>query len=312
MLNLRRLLILQKLHEHGTMAAVADELHMTRPAVSQSLQRLEDEVGMPLLFRDGRNVRLTTAGLRLLEHTKRMLEIESEAAAELVAMRSGLAGSITLAGFGSAVSALLPLTLRRLHEAAPLVEVTVSELNAESCLRGLTGQDVDVAIIDDVSLPNAPLAAGIQVEPLYDDVLYVVMASDHPLAGASWLTLDQLSDEWWVLNEGSAGWHRMVMAALRTSGFEPRRVRGTRSFSSSLALVARGAGVTIQPALALGAMDPGLEKVLIRPRLTRQVFVAYRRAAANQPLIRCALEGLREAVVLQDAAPPTGAVPIVR
>lgn len=301
MLNLRRLQLLALLHELGTMSAVADTVRMTRPAVSQQLGRLEEEVGSTLLFRDGRNVRLTPAGVRLAEHAAGMLEAEAEARAEMTAIRAGFSGSLTIAGFGSAVSALVPTVLRHLTARAPHVDVSISEVGADAALRGLSAQEIDIAVIDDVSFPNAPLAAGLQVEPLYDDELFVVLPAAHRLANRDAVALEELADERWVLNEGSTGWHRMTMAALRTSGFEPRLVRGSRGFGSSLALVAHGAGVTLQPTLALTEGDPALAAVPIEPRLVRQVFVAYRRAAREHPLVDIALHSLHAAVAARRA-----------
>ena len=68
MLELRRLRLLRELHERGTIAAVADALQFTPSAVSQQLALLEREVGVPLLERAGRGVRLTDAAHVLVEH----------------------------------------------------------------------------------------------------------------------------------------------------------------------------------------------------------------------------------------------------
>lgn len=69
MINLWRLRLLQELSVLGTMTAVAEAMMLTRPAVSQHLARLETEVGVVLVERDGRGVRLTEAGLRLVSHS---------------------------------------------------------------------------------------------------------------------------------------------------------------------------------------------------------------------------------------------------
>jgi DNA-binding transcriptional LysR family regulator len=71
MLDLRKLVLLRELHARGTVAAVAEALAYTPSAVSQQLAQLQREAGVPLTERVGRRLRLTDAGLRLVEHTPR-------------------------------------------------------------------------------------------------------------------------------------------------------------------------------------------------------------------------------------------------
>ncbi len=68
MLNLDRLRALHAVADRGSLMAAADALHVTNSAISQQLAKLEDEVGQPLLERNGRGVRLTDAAMRLRRH----------------------------------------------------------------------------------------------------------------------------------------------------------------------------------------------------------------------------------------------------
>src|ERR671915_24971 len=82
MLELRRLRLLRELSQRGTIAAVADALQFTPSAVSQQPAILEREAGVRLLERAGRGVRLTDAGLVLVEHADALLERAALAEAE--------------------------------------------------------------------------------------------------------------------------------------------------------------------------------------------------------------------------------------
>ena len=99
MIDVRRLLLLRELHARGTVAAVAEALAYSPSAVSQGLAALQREAGVPLTERVGRRLRLTEAGLRLVEHADALLarlevaEAELQAAAELVAGRLALSGA---------------------------------------------------------------------------------------------------------------------------------------------------------------------------------------------------------------------------
>src|SRR4029450_3583092 len=101
MLELRRLRLLRELSERGTIAAVADALQFTPSAVSQQLAMLEREVGVPLLERAGRGVRLTDAALVLVEHADALLERAAVAEADLAAGAGTVPGRVRIAGFQS-------------------------------------------------------------------------------------------------------------------------------------------------------------------------------------------------------------------
>src|SRR3954452_13455003 len=101
MLEIRRLRLLRELHERGTIAAVADALHLPPSAVSQQLAILEREAGVPLLEPAGRGVRLTDPGLVLAEHAQALLERTALAEADLAAAGGGVGGRGRIAGFES-------------------------------------------------------------------------------------------------------------------------------------------------------------------------------------------------------------------
>src|SRR3954451_22242996 len=101
MLELRRLRLLREWHERGTIAAVADALQFTPPAVSQQLAILEREAGVPLLERAGGGVRLTGAEPTLVEHADALLERAALAEAALAAAAGTVTGRARVAGFQS-------------------------------------------------------------------------------------------------------------------------------------------------------------------------------------------------------------------
>src|SRR3954453_396654 len=101
MLDLRRLRLLRELHARGTIAAVADPMQYTPPAVSQQLAVLEREVGRPLLERAGRGVRLTDDALVLVEHAATRVRRAERPEAALAAGAGRVAGRARIASFQS-------------------------------------------------------------------------------------------------------------------------------------------------------------------------------------------------------------------
>ncbi|XES01307.1 LysR family transcriptional regulator [Streptomyces sp. S1D4-11] len=114
MLDVRRLRILQHLAVYGTVAATADALHLTAPAVSQHLAALQKEVSTPVVEKHGRTLRLTAAGELLVAHTEVILAELAAAESGLAAMKGGRRGTVRISAFASAARTLVPPLFERL------------------------------------------------------------------------------------------------------------------------------------------------------------------------------------------------------
>src|SRR5215218_3514705 len=111
MLDVRRLRVLREFAARGTIAATADALGYSPPAVSQQLAALEREAGVELLERNGRTRRLTPAGKELATRTESVLRELEAAEAALDASKTTVTGVLRAAAFPSAHRALLPPAL---------------------------------------------------------------------------------------------------------------------------------------------------------------------------------------------------------
>src|SRR5436190_11157175 len=131
MLELRRLRLLRELADRGTIAAVADALRFTPSAVSQQLAALEREAGVRLLEPAGRGVRLTDAGLVLVEHAAALLERAELAEADLAAAAGTVAGRGRIAGFESVALRIGLPAMRALARDAPRLRCEFAEAEPE-------------------------------------------------------------------------------------------------------------------------------------------------------------------------------------
>ena len=116
MLNLSRLHLLHELSVLGTISAVADAVHLTRPAVSKQLALLEEELQTVLIERSGRGVHLTPAGRRLVARATDLFGMVEEIEAEVAAANVEVSGEVRMSAFGSLASSIVPLAnkIRRL------------------------------------------------------------------------------------------------------------------------------------------------------------------------------------------------------
>lgn len=150
MLEVRRLRLLAEFATHGTVAATAEALHLTGPAVSQQLAALEKETGLTLLEKHGRALRLTGAGRLLVEHAQVVLADLAAAQADVAALRQGRPGAVRVAAFPSAARVLLPLVWPEPGADAPRLHLVEHEPDAAD--EALRQRTVDVAVTHAYSL----------------------------------------------------------------------------------------------------------------------------------------------------------------
>src|SRR5690349_2652473 len=147
--DLRRLRVLRTLEQRGTVAATAEALHLTPSAVSQQLAGLSRDVGVQLLEKHGRGVRLTGQARVLLGHASVVQEQLELARADLAAWREGELGEVNIAGLSTAISALVAPALGQLRTDRPNLQIRVIEDEPPGLFARLDSGDIDVAIAAD-------------------------------------------------------------------------------------------------------------------------------------------------------------------
>jgi DNA-binding transcriptional LysR family regulator len=283
MLHLGRLRLLRELHDRGTIAAVADALQYTPSAVSQQLAMLEREAGVTLLERAGRGVRLTDAALVLATHAEALLDRAAHAEADLAAAQGTVAGRARIAGFESVLLKIALPAIERLARTAPRLRCEVVEAEPEQSLPALALGDVDLVLGDEWQHQPVRVPSGVARHHLFDDPVELLVPE-----GSAATTLQDVQDLPWVTGAAGLGWAEMTRRACREiGGFEPDIRHRTIDASVAIALVARGLGVTLLPALATA------EARGVRRRLTpvsRAIFAATRTADARRPSTQALLQ----------------------
>jgi len=305
MLELRRLRLLRELSERGTIAAVADALQFTPSAVSQQLAILEREVGVPLLERAGRGVRLTDAALVLVEHADALLERAALAEADLAAAAGTVTGRGRIAAFQSVSLRLAAPAMEALARDAPRLRCELLEAEPEQALPALSLGDVDLVLGDEWQHQPWRLPAGLERHELLRDPVNLVLPARHPAARRhkDAVPLAELAGEAWTTGHVGMAWEELTQRTCRQhGGFDPDIRHRTNDAIVSLALVARGLAVTLLPDLALPGRLPGiaLRRVAEAP-LERAIFAVTRSSDAARPSTRALLAAIRDAAAALDA-----------
>jgi DNA-binding transcriptional LysR family regulator len=299
MLDVRRLRLLSELHERGTVTAVAEALTYTPSAVSQQLATLEREAGVPLLEREGRRLRLTDAGLRLVEHADAVIARLELAESDLAAAAGEEpAGRVRVAAFQTAASGLVLPLLGALTAEYPKLRLELNEMEAEDGLQLLRRGEVDLVLAEEYDYAPRPREPSLVVRAICRDPLVLVLPAAHPLAAADPETvpLAALAGEPWAApRPGTAFVESMVRACRALGGFEPDHRHRSNDLAVLEQLVAAGEAVALMPSLGRPGRVPGVavRRVAEAP-LERSIFIALRRSSAGRAALRAVAEALRE------------------
>jgi len=296
-LNVQRLISLRQVAVRGSIAKAAQDLHLTAAAVSQHLTKLEHETGSVLLEPDGRGIRVTEAGHRLVAHTEVILADMEAAETDLASIASMPAGDVVVGTFPTGVATFLVAAVLDVSRRYPAVRVRMVEGDPAQSLMGLRLRELDMVL--GYEYPHVPLDAelGVQRRELFQDPLVL-------LAPAGWfrrgehVDLAQLSGRSWAMAPGRLAFGQGVRRICEAAGFSADIRFQTYDVSVMEALVAAGLAIAIVPRLALLAhpVAAGVEEHAIAgPALARRVFVAVRSGPPPRPAVTAAIDAVVEA-----------------
>lgn len=304
-LNTNRLRLLRELSQRGTIAAVAEALYLSPPAVSHQLAVLEQEVGVPLLERTARSVRLTDVGMRLVAHADRILADCEAALADIAALAEQVTGTVRISTFQTAAQTIALPAMVDLAARYPNLEVTALDVEPVRALPDLKSGLLDITLSHEWDFVAAVSEPGLGRLDLLAEPVVALLPRSHPLAGSP-IRLSQLADDRWCVAHESASSRQAVERAAHAAGFEPRIVLESNYFRALGSAVESGIGVGIAPAMTdLRGLDIDVQP-LVEPRMSRRIFAAYRLGSEDAPRMRAVLDALHEAA--RHAAEPPGAV----
>jgi DNA-binding transcriptional LysR family regulator len=294
MLNVQRLKVLREVISQGSFSEAASALNYTQSAVSQAIATLEAEAGVPLLERDRRGVRPTTAGERLNEHAIRILTQLDAAEAELGAIAGVAGGELRMASFPTAGATLMPLAIAAFRSAYPEVALSLVEGEPEELIPRLREGEFDLALIFEFDGVGG-LGPGLRSAPLFEDPMKLALPKGHHLAGRDRITLEDLTEESWVQTSEASACARHVVRICRAAGFEPRVSFESDDYLTVQGLVAAGVGVALIPELALSqtvSYDTAVTE--LDPAPVRHVVAATRGAGVSLPAAAAMLDLLQD------------------
>ena len=267
-LGTRQLLAVLAIAEYGSFVAAAALLKTSQPALTRTIKRVEDVLGVLLFERTTRKVRITSAGREFIAVAERMLNDLRITARSMRELADQLRGQVILSCIMSVANGVLPRIIADYRGSRPAVEIHVREGVHGSVLEDVRSGAADFGVTYIDELPDVVARV-----PLGREVFNVALPLAHPLSRKKRVRLIDLADEALVSLPHEAVTRRIIDGSAAAAGFTLRHVVTVTQFATMMSFVRTGVGAAIVPAGAIGGISgEGISvRPIVAPRMIRRL-----------------------------------------
>jgi len=265
-----------------------DELGVSQPALSRSVQKLEESLGVPLLIRKTRRVELSQAGLLLEPRARQILSIVEEVRGQI--HDDGQTGRIRIGAIPTIAPYFLPAFLKRFSKRYPQAVTEVYEDTTKNLLHQCQQGELEFAIL---ALPiNEKHLDSFE---LFEEELLLALPLGHPLSKKRHIRVDDLSNIPFVMLDEPHCLSDNILAFCRNRSVKPVVVGRTNQLSMVQELVSLSHGITMVPKMAqqIDRSKTRVYRSLAGAPPTRTVGVVWDPYRFQSRLVKSALENLR-------------------
>ncbi len=243
-MELKHLVSFISVAEHLSFVRAAGELHISQPALSGQIRRLEEELGVQLLFRNHHQVKLTDAGTVFLAESRATLARARLAADRARRAARGEIGRLRLGFVSSAALEIVPGIVVAFRKKHPQIAFDLTNLRTSSQVKSLLSRTIDVGFL---RLPL--LNESLNIQTIHREAFIVVLPQGHELARAKQVRLSELKNERFIAygRRWAPGFYDSVVQLCHGEGFAPNILQETGEMYTAISMVAAGSGVAILP-----------------------------------------------------------------
>ena len=259
MLERIHLSIVQQVEKQGSLTAAAGVLNLTQSALSHSMKKLEQQLGIDVWLREGRSLRLTQAGQYLLAVANRVLPQLDQAESLLRQFAQGERGTLRIGMECHPCYQWLLKIVSPYLSAWPDVDVDVKQKFQFGGIGALFGYEIDLLVT-----PDPLYKPGLHFEPVFDYEQVLVVAGCHPFAQQAYVKPAQLAGETLITYPVSPERLDVYTQFLAPAGIAPRRHKTIETTDIMLQMVASGRGVAALPRWLVNEYASKLDVVPVR------------------------------------------------
>ncbi|BEV01312.1 hydrogen peroxide-inducible genes activator [Novosphingobium olei] len=290
--TLKQLQYLVALHEHGHFGRAADSCFVSQSTLSAGLRELESLLGVTLVERTRRVVRFTPLGNQVVSKAHRLLR-EAEELSELVQSHGApLAGELRMSVIPTIAPFLLPRILPRLRKERPQLKLFLREEPSAAAIESLHHGRADCVLL------ALPFATGeVEVEPLFDDRLFVAFPKDDPRDPPEVVSPSVIDENRLLLLEDGHCLKEHALAACNRPELRASATMIGTSLHTLVQMVDNGLGLTMLPEMALEAGILHDTQIVARPlkadHAYREIALVWRKNSPRSEEFRLLAHELR-------------------
>lgn len=274
--------------ERGNFTRAAEDLVISQPALSRSIQKLEEELGQPVFERKTRSVSLTEAGILLQSRAQQILTIVEDTKAEIT--DDGQSGRVRVGAIPTIAPYFLPSLLRQFSSEFPKAALIVQENTTDALLKSCTQGEIDLAIL---ALPVP--AKYLEVEELFEEELLLVLPPEHSLVNKAKIRLSDVEPFPFVLLDEAHCLSDNIVSFCRQRSIQPVAVERTSQLTMVQELVSLSHGVSMIPSMArvLDQSERRVYRSLSGKKPTRKIAMIWNPYRFHSRLIEAFKDSLR-------------------
>jgi DNA-binding transcriptional LysR family regulator len=283
-MNIEHLKTFRELAKLGSFSEAAKRLHISQPAVSFQIQRLEQELGVQLIDRSQRAAALTETGKLLLSFAEAVEGEHEKLLHDLEKMQEEVAGELLIAASTIPGEYILPSLLAEFKKLHPAVRIQVDVSDSMTVINRVRDNSYEAGFCG-----LTPDGHDLGYFKIAGDEIVLIVPAEHPFASKNEITPEDLAGEPFIFRAATSGTQRSLEALLEKSGFDagkltPHLILG--STQAVISAVAAEAGIAFVSSLAIkNGSSPSVKRVPIRGlRLCRDFYYVYRRDRAASRL----------------------------
>ncbi|GFP77017.1 LysR family transcriptional regulator [Clostridium fungisolvens] len=240
-MEIRQLKFFIKVAENKNFTLAAEELCISQSSLSKHIKTLENQLGVKLFDRSKRRVKLTEAGIELLDYANIMINTYNEMHIAMNEYKGSNRKTLTIGTIPVMTQYGIPSLVASFTKKNTDIDIAIIEGTGPEVLSSLNNSEIDLALIRTVSLSGDSY----KINPLIDDDLVMIVSKNHQFAKKSSVDLGKASKENFIFLDSGAGIYDISLKACRESGFEPKVIYNYSRIETIIGIVAEGIGISL-------------------------------------------------------------------
>jgi DNA-binding transcriptional LysR family regulator len=275
-------------------------LHLSQPALSQTIRQLETEIGNALFRRTTRSVSLAPLGQSFLPHARHLLRQFDSVIGEVQQVAHQKQGRVSIACLPSVASRLMPRVIATSDRLFPGIRVVIRDMNMRAVVESLRGGESDIAIGGSVASEDGTLESFI----LGHDYFHALMPITSPLARRRSLKWSDLAGKPFIAMSHDNGMRGLIDAVAAEQSLDLKIVAEVSNVATLNGMLEEGIGVSALPGLALPRNEHAFvrHRPLTDPSVRRAIRLFWRGSFGLSPAAQAIVVALRHTIEAEDPA----------